>query len=98
MREGSKVVCVDAEFPKEIVKFYTDLPKKDGVYNIRTIEVGVDLSGQAGEVAVTLTEIVNPVSKTPPHRERGFRQDRFREVEPPKVEAEELAEERTAVV
>ena len=37
--------------------------------------------------------LINPTSSVPPHRERGFNQERFQEIEPPaEVEAEELAE------
>ncbi|NBW14886.1 MAG: hypothetical protein EBR82_43485 [Caulobacteraceae bacterium] len=86
MREGSKVLCINDEWPKDIHKYYTDLPVKNQSYTIRTIEIGIGWDGVAGEVAVTLREVVNPVSKTPPHRERGFRQDRFVELEPPKKE------------
>ena len=50
------------------------------------------LNGEAGEIAVTLVEISNPVSKVPPHRERGFKVERFRELEP-EVEVEEEIEE-----
>lgn len=92
MREGSKVVCINDTFPTEILNFYTDLPKKGKVYTIRTIEVGIGLNGEAGEIAVTLKEIVNPVSKVQPHRERGFLQERFAELEPDK-EAEETRKE-----
>jgi len=91
MREGSKVVCIDDTFPTQVLNFYTDLPKKGKIYTIRTIEVGIGLNGQEGEIAVTLKEIVNPVSKMPPHRERGFLQERFAELEPDK-EAENIKE------
>jgi len=92
MREGSKVVCIDDTFPTQVLNFYTDLPKKGKIYTIRTIEVGIGLNGQEGEIAVTLKEIVNPASKMPPHRERGFLQERFAELEPDK-EAENIKEE-----
>jgi hypothetical protein len=54
------------------------------------MEVGVNWRGEAGEVAVLLEGLINPTSSVPPHRERGFNQERFREIEPP---AEELAEQ-----
>ena len=92
MVSGTKVVCVDDRFPPEIFIYYTNLPIKDKVYTIRDVEVGVGLNGEAGEIAVTLVEISNPVSKVPPHRERGFKVERFRELEPP-VEVEEEIEE-----
>lgn len=92
MVSGTKVVCVDDRFPPEIFIYYTNLPIKDNVYTIRDVEVGVGINGEAGEIAVTLVEISNPVSKVPPHRERGFKVERFRELEP-EVEVEEEIEE-----
>jgi hypothetical protein len=93
---GTKVICVDDRFPLEILIYYTNLPIKDRVYTIRDVEVGVGLDGEAGEIAVTLVEIANPNSKMPPHRERGFKIERFRELEPA-VEVEEEIEEELAV-
>jgi hypothetical protein len=90
MVSGTKVICVDDRFPPEILLYYTNLPLKDRVYTVRDVEVGVGLNGEAGEIAVTLVELTNPSSKTPPHRERGFRVERFRELEP----AVEVEEER----
>jgi hypothetical protein len=92
---GTKVICVDDRFPPEILIYYTNLPLKDKVYTIRDVEVGVGLNGEAGEIAVTLVEISNPVSEVPPHRERGFKVERFRELEP-QVEVEEEIEEMMA--
>jgi len=93
---GTKVICVDDRFPPEILIYYTNLPIKDKVYTIRDVEVGVGLNGEAGEIAVTLAEFANPVSEVPPHRERGFKIERFRELEPA-VEVEEEIEEELAV-
>jgi hypothetical protein len=90
---GTKVICVDDRFPIEILIYYTNLPIKDKVYTIRDVEVGVGLDGEAGEIAVTLVEIANPNSKMPPHRERGFKIERFRELEPEVEVAEEVEEE-----
>ena len=93
VRAGSKVICVDDRFPTEIILFYNHLPIKDKVYVVRGMGVGVGLNGQEGEVVVYLEGLKNPCSTTPPHPERGFHADRFREIEPPaEVEAEELAE------
>lgn len=92
MVSGTKVICVDDRFPPEILIYYTNLPLKDKVYTIRDVEVGIGLNGEAGEIAVTLAEIANPVSEVPPHRERGFKVERFRELEP-MVEVEEEVEQ-----
>jgi hypothetical protein len=96
MISGTKVVCVDDRFPPEIFLYYTNLPLKDRIYTIRDMEVGVGIDGQAGEIAVTLVELINPVSEKKPHRERGFKVERFRELEPA-VEVEEEIEEEMAV-
>lgn len=96
MVSGTKVICVDDMFPTSILQYYTNLPLKDKVYTIRDVEVGVGINGEAGEIAVTLVEISNPVSKVPPHRERGFKVERFRELEP-QVEVEEEIEEELSV-
>jgi len=93
MRAGSKVICVDDRFPTEIILFYNHLPIKDKVYVVRGMGVGIGLNGQEGEVVVYLEGLQNPCSTTPPHPERGFHADRFREIEPPaEVENEELVE------
>ena len=96
MVSGTKVICVDDRFPPEILLYYTNLPLKDRVYTVRDVEVGVGINGEAGEIAVTLVELTNPSSNVPPHRERGFRVERFRELEPA-VEVEEEVEEELAV-
>ena len=95
MISGTKVICVDDRFPPEILIYYTNLPLKDKVYTVRDVEVGVGLNGEAGEIAVTLVELANPVSEVPPHRERGFKVERFRELEPEVEGAEEVEEEMT---
>lgn len=92
MQAGTKVVCINDDFPQNIHKFYDNLPKKGHVYTIRDMEVGIDWFGNAGEIAVTLVELVNPVSETWPHRERAFNSQRFVDVEPlTEEEIEELA-------
>ena len=93
MVSGTKVICVHDRFPPEILIYYTNLPLKDKVYTIRDVEVGIGLNGEAGEIAVTLVELANPVSEVPPHRERGFKVERFRELEPEVEVAEEVEEE-----
>jgi hypothetical protein len=75
---GQKVVCVDDHFPLGIEKFYTALPKKDVVYVVRGTTVGIGVDGTEGEICVYLVGLLNPCSKTPPHRERGFKAERFR--------------------
>ena len=98
MVSGTKVICVDDRFPTEILIYYTNLPLKDKVYTIRDVEVGVGLNGESGEIAVTLVELANPNSEAPPHRERGFKIERFRELEPEVEVAEERLEELEQMV
>jgi len=95
MRRGSKVICIDDKFPKEVVNFYNFLPVKDAEYVVRDVGVGVGWDGQP-EIVLYLNGIVNPNSSTPPYPERGFNQERFREVEPPvedEIEQEMVQEE-----
>lgn len=89
MRRGSKVICVDDSFPKEIVNFYKFLPVKNQVYTIRDVGIGVSWKNEPGEVVVYLEGLVNPSSNKPPYPERGFNQERFREIEPPPWAKEE---------
>lgn len=95
MRRGSKVVCIDDNFPKQVVNFYTHLPVKNATYVIRDVGVGVGWNGDP-EIVVYLQDMPNPNSSTPPHPERGFNQERFREIEPPvedEIEQEMVQEE-----
>lgn len=91
MQVGSKVVCIDANFPKELSRFYWRFPIEGPTYTIREMGVGVSINGEPGEVYVLLQGIDNPCSDQPPYPERGFNAERFREIEPPatdEVEAE----------
>jgi hypothetical protein len=93
MREGSKVVCVDDSFETGIINLYKMLPIKDKTYTVRGMSVGVSTTSEAGEIAVYLVGLENPCSNVPPFPERGFRIERFREIEEPVEEAVEYAEE-----
>lgn len=75
---GQKVVCVDDKFPPEVAQFYKSLPKKDQIYVIREVKIGVNWKAEPGEVCVYLVGLVNPRSDTPPFPERGFNSERFR--------------------
>ena len=78
---GGKVVCVDDKFPPEILKFYTSLPKKDVIYVIRNVSLGVNWNCEPGEVCLYLIGLNNPKSNVPPFLERGFNSERFRPLE-----------------
>jgi hypothetical protein len=86
---GQKVVCVDDKFPLEILKYYTALPKKDSVYVIRQVQIGVNWKMEEGEVCLYLIGLNNPKSTTPPFRERGFNAERFRPLDEIKDHAKE---------
>lgn len=78
---GQKVVCVDDKFNDGVARFYINLPKKDVVYVVRGIIMGVSPNGQEGEVAVYLVGMKNPPSNVPPYPERGFNVERFAPLE-----------------
>ena len=80
---GQSVVCIDDTFHPEIAKLFVALPRKNQVYVIREITLGINaLTLEEGEVTVPFVGLHNPRSNVPPYPERGFRhQDRFRELE-----------------
>lgn len=82
---GQKVCCIDGKFSLSIAKFYVALPKEGQVYTIRSVSVGISPTGEEGEIAVTLKELINPRSSKAPFPERAFNAIRFR----PLTEAEE---------
>jgi len=88
MQVGSKVVCVDDQFPKELAQFYWRFPIEGPIYTIRDMGVGVSINGEPGEVYVLLEGIENPRSTQVPYPERGFNAERFRQIEPPADEVE----------
>lgn len=78
---GQKVVCCDDVFHPSIAAFYFALPKKDAVYVVRGVSVGISPEGGEGEIAITLIGLNNPRSSKPPHPERAFNAMRFRSLE-----------------
>lgn len=78
---GQLVVCVDDLFFDGVAKFYDSLPVLKRTYTVRGMAPGIGADNQTDEIAVYLVELVNPVSFCPPHRERGFRAERFRPLE-----------------
>lgn len=94
MRTGSKVVCVDDVFEKGIINLYKCLPIKDKTYTVRGMSVAISTTSQEGEIAVYLVGMENPCSNVPPFPERGFKVERFLEIEPPvEVAVEEYVTE-----
>lgn len=86
---GQKIICVDDRFPDFISEFYNQLPKKDSVYVIRQVSIGVNFKGDLGEVCLLLVGIHNPKSETAPFPERGFNSERFRPLEEVQQKASE---------
>jgi hypothetical protein len=84
---GQKVVCVNDRFDPDIAKFYIALPKKDVVYVIREVKIGVSPAGSPGEVCIYLIALNNPRSNEPPFPERGFNAERFRPLDEVQEEA-----------
>ncbi len=77
---NQKVVCVDDVFKPSLVKYYTALPTKDKVYVVRGMAPAINDQLQE-DICVYLVGLQNPCSNKPPHRERGFKTERFRPLE-----------------
>ena len=99
MRVGSKVICVDDADPLGLRRFYLHWPVKNQVYVVRNVVMGMSgrvtvEQAQEGQIEVTLylQGMHNPLSNKPPHPERGYNAERFREIEPPAEEAVEQEE------
>jgi hypothetical protein len=101
MQVGSRVICINDKFEPWITKFYISLPKKDEIYVVRHVTLGISIKGEEGEVAICLRGLHNPKSNVSPFQERAFNAERFRELEPPPVIADEeeteMADERELV-
>ena len=75
---NQKVVCINADFDGWVKNFYTALPEKDKVYVVRGMAPAINERLEDEGVCVYLVGLQNPCSNKPPHRERGFKVDRFR--------------------
>ena len=95
---GQKVVCINDDFPPQCKVDYWQLPKKDSVYTIRSVEVGINYKLEEGQIAVTLKELRNPSSSMPPNRERGFLAERFAPLQEADQEAENINENEEVLV
>lgn len=78
---GSKVVCIDDSFDPAVLEFYTALPKKGTVYVVREMRIGVNPQNDPGEICIYVIGLNNPRSTVSPFPERGFRQERFRDLD-----------------
>jgi hypothetical protein len=96
--KNQKVVCIDDTFGS-LKQFYTALPEKDKVYVVRGMAPAVSITAgvKQDDLAVYLVGLHNPCSSTPPHRERGFRCERFRPLDEAPVE-ETFTEAKPAYV
>lgn len=93
---GEKVVCINDRFPVGIERFYDALPKAGVIYIVREVKIGVNWTGEAGEVCVYLVGLKNPKSSKPPFPERGFNSERFRTLEEMQEENKRLHPEQIA--
>ncbi len=87
---GQKVVCIAADFPEPVRKFYTALPVENAVYTVRDVLPGINLDGKTHEVAILLEELVNPVLTK---HEAAFNVERFAPLDPTSETDEESASE-----
>jgi hypothetical protein len=80
---GQKVVCVDDRFDDWVLKLYTALPKKDAVYVVRDVRIGVafEQGKRNGAVSILLVGMVNPPADSKAGLERGFNAERFRSLD-----------------
>lgn len=78
---GVRVVCVDDVFPASVLQFFTALPFAGVTYTVRGIAPSIQIDNKTNDIAVYLEELRNPCSSKPPHRERGFRPERFAPLE-----------------
>jgi hypothetical protein len=85
MTIGMKVVCVNDDFPKPLLKLYEELPKKNEVYTVRVIYHGRDRLHPTDKfeymAAFLLEELHNPEDPKKKGAELGFKASRFRPVE-----------------
>jgi hypothetical protein len=80
MIDGTKVVCIDDNFPPAVYRHYVALPEEGKTYVLRAVRPGIGYNLKP-EISVLLVGIVNPCSDKPPHPERGFNIERFRPLE-----------------
>jgi hypothetical protein len=105
MQVGEQVVCVDAQFPRPLARYYLNLPMKDNTYTVRAVFVGRGVMHPAGEtthgeIGLLLEELVNGLDARHKHKqELGFSSARFRPLRNTDASAddeEELVRVRTA--
>lgn len=74
---------MDDVFGEYVRKLYTSLPKRDSIYVVREVQLGVTpIKGKfEGAVCVLLVGLVNPKAESRAARERGFNSERFRSLD-----------------
>ena len=84
--KGQKVVCINDEFPDAALLLYSQLPKKDSVYTVRSVYIGrgnytrAESGQKDGEIGLLLEELLNPRDpslKNNLQGELGFNSERF---------------------
>lgn len=90
-QNGQRVVCIDDSFEPWVFDLFTDLPKKNSIYTVRSVKSGrsnpqfvvdddanLSIGGADFDILILLKELVNP---NDPHssieQELGFRSERF---------------------
>jgi hypothetical protein len=102
---GQRVVCIDDHFDPWVYDLYKALPRKNGIYTVRSLGVGrsnptfalddearLMITGADPDLLLLLEELHNPED---PHstirQELGFRAERFAPLEEDLAEKEEVA-------
>jgi hypothetical protein len=93
MTKGQRVVCIDDQFPKWVVEFYDQLPKKGSVYTIREVCLRRETlrGSDSATIALLLEELHNAPDPTHQNGEElAFKSERFAPLE--EIEVEEYHE------
>ncbi|MBU6178196.1 MAG: hypothetical protein KGR69_00970 [Verrucomicrobia bacterium] len=102
---GQRVVCIDDHFDPWVYDLYKALPRKNGIYTVRSLGVGrsnptfalddearLMITGADPDLLLLLEELHNPED---PHstirQELGFRAERFAPLQEDLAEKEEVA-------
>jgi hypothetical protein len=78
--KGTKLRCVNADFPLEVKRVYQQLPKAGETYTVRASFVGRNTAGEEGEIGLLFEELRNqpdPFVKGEKKPELGFSSERF---------------------
>jgi len=88
---GQKVMCVDGRFPVQTLDWFSELPRRDGVYTVSESSMGVNWLTRKPEPNVHLAEITHFATSN--GGTAGFSARRFRLPNPDARNAAEAVEE-----